>query len=48
MADYWAKRHADALAKAESAPTPALRAIYLQLAVHYLSLSARAPPRAPD
>jgi hypothetical protein len=42
MPGYWSKRHSDALLKAESAGSPGLRAIYLQLAAHYLSLQRSA------
>ncbi|MEO6248065.1 MAG: hypothetical protein ABIO85_05730 [Sphingomicrobium sp.] len=50
MADYWGKRHAEALAKADSAATPELRDIYRVLAAHYLSLqqAAKDGSRTPD
>ena len=42
MSGYWSKRHSDALLKAQGAENPGLRAIYLQLAAHYLSLQRAA------
>lgn len=42
MSGYWGRRHAEALAKAEKAATPALRAVYRQLADHYRSLDQAA------
>ena len=38
MPGYWFRRHADALTKADRAQSPGQKAIYLELAAHYLSL----------
>ncbi|MDP9163150.1 MAG: hypothetical protein M3N06_03520 [Pseudomonadota bacterium] len=54
MVGYWLQRRSAALAKAKSAPTPALAKVYDQLADYYLSLAQSAgvtpdgPPSAGD
>lgn len=35
---YWRRRHAEALEKADQAPDPRLRALYLKLAEYYRSM----------